>query len=88
MGVRLTLGDVSDERVALRCSCSEAIAKSRDGEIVFKNKVITLSRGKVYAVCRKCSSRVQLPLVPVEKSTTDDDAQTPATGGPRLYLEK
>ena len=76
MGERLTLEAVSGQEVTLRCKCDEVVIKSRGSDEVVRAKVLIIKGNQVYAVCKRCSYEVKLPL------TKSVDL------GPKLYLDK
>lgn len=85
MPVRLTLEAVQDVEPTLTCSCSEVVMKSRgtDEEVV-RAKVVILKGNQAYAVCKRCSSEVPLPL----ERRAEKAKPAPSSSGPPLLLHK
>lgn len=46
----------------LRCSCSEIVLKSVDGESKIRSKILVIKGDSVYAICKGCNKEVKVPL--------------------------
>ena len=85
MPVRLTLDTASQDVAAtLVCACSEVVMKSRGAEEVVRAKVVIIKGNQVFAVCKRCSTEVPLPLEKAELPA----APTAVDMGPTLLLKK
>lgn len=46
----------------IRCSCTELVLKSVDGESKIRSKILVIKDNEVYAVCKGCNKEVRVPL--------------------------